>query len=437
MGLLASAMLTEISKESPEIYCVLEVSFPDVTRRYAETGVASVSQGLYKGRVLRWDTLPLGVEPRTCGLETVDFSVDIEDTDRDFSNLVIGLSGHLVRGSAFTLKLASPNVAQASWFTLFAGVLYDFEQPSANVWTLRFRPNDIALERPYPKVGAIGLTDWPNSSRDARGRIPSLTYGKVTSNGNKGAIDCPLVDIAGCRYMVCVGYAKAVDAVFKDGAPVTSGYSITHPVVNGRTYTLIVFTSSQGESVITADIQGYETVGDGSGTLIENQAEQLQHFLINWVWGDYKTGSWLSVGSYPIDTTYFSLAATFLSDRGHKGSRVLGGGAGQVQGLSTLEEWCSSLQCQPFWMNSGKLAIRFENPMATPYPTTTIAYERDWIAFGPLSYNAQDLMDRLNVNYLYDNVGGQYTQALEVRDPNLSHEMPDHLDMPWAYGSVT
>jgi hypothetical protein len=434
VGNLSAAMKAEMQKDHPEVYPLLTVSFPGGSKLVSSTAVASASLGLFEGRVLRWDTLRRGVAERTCGLESVDFSVDVSDVDRYFSNLLAGANGHGVRGSAFTLQLGSPNVIPADWFTLWAGVLADWEEPSPLVWTWQFRPNDLALERPFPKT-PIGPADWPNASKEARGLWPNLLYGRISISAQGGAISCPLVDITGCRYMVCAGRAKTVLSVFVDKVPVTSGYSITYPVVNGRVYTLIVFTTTQGEAVITADIEGYETVGDGSGALIENPAEQLQHLLVNWIWGDYKTGAWLSASTAPVDTTLFSAAATFLSNRGYKGSRVLGGQSTQQTGLSALEEWCSSLQCQPLWRNNGKLMIKFENPAANPYPAITLDGDRHVVAFGGLRSSSQDLMDRVNLQYLYDHVEGQYTQTLEVRDPSLTHEIPDSLELPWSYGS--
>lgn len=435
MDLLSATMLAELQSRSMAAYPLLEVSLPGGTKRVSHVPVASVSQGFYEPIVLRWDTLRRGVAERTCGLEDTDFSVDIDDTTREFSNLVAGASGYSIRGSAATLKIASPNVPQADWFTLFSGVLNAYEQLRPLVWTWRFTPNDLALKRPFPKT-AISQADWPNAHKDARGLYPNLVYGKLSTNGEGGAVTCPLVDITGVRYMVCAGRAKAVDAVFVDGEIVTTGYSVTYASVNGRIYTLIVFTAAREDgAVVTADVRGYESVGDGSGTLIENPAEQLQHLLVNWVWGDYKTGAWLSASTAPIDTTLFATAASFLSARGHKGSRVLGGQPSAQTGLNALEEWCRSHQCQPFWRNSGQLAIRFEDPAATPYPTSTLDDDR-FFRMAQLVYDARDLVDRVTVQYLYDHVAGQYTQVLEVRDLALAHELSDTMDQPWSYGSV-
>jgi len=431
VGLLSANMLAELKKPYPEVYPLLTVSFPGGTKRVSSSAVASASLGLFEGRVLRWDTLRRGVAERSNGLESVDFSVDVEDVSREFSNLLAGANGHAIRGSAFTLQLASPNVIPGDWFTLWAGVLADWEQASPLVWTWQFRPNDLALERPFPKT-PIGPADWPNASTSARGLFPNLPYGKLSQPA--GGISCPLVDITGSRYLVCAGRAKTITSVFADGVAVTTP-SVTYPVVNGRQYTLLDFTTTQGEAEITANIEGYESVGDGSGALIENPAEQLQHFLVNWVWGDYKIGAWLAASTAPVDTTLFAAAATFLSNRGYKGSRVLGGQPSQQTGLAALEEWCSSLQAQPFWRNNGKLAIKFEEPAASPYPVITLDGDRQFIVFGSLRYSSQDLIDRVTLQYLYDHPGGQYTQTLEVRDPSLTHEIGDSLELPWSYGA--
>jgi hypothetical protein len=79
--------------------------------------------------------------------------------------------------------------------------------------------------------------------------------------------------------------------------------------INGRRYALILgrvgYTDpdavSKGEKKLTINVQGIESIGDGSGTLITKGLLQYLHFLQNWAFNDYQSGSWLNSPAYPAD----------------------------------------------------------------------------------------------------------------------------------------
>lgn len=88
------------------------------------------------------------------------------------------------------------------------------------------------------------------------------------------------------------------------------GSTVNTHTINGHTYTVIFIKEGgnspldiqgiiSGDTPLTINVQGVETVGDGSGTLIENSLDIYYHFLKNWLFGDYQSGLWLPVETFP------------------------------------------------------------------------------------------------------------------------------------------
>ena len=74
---------------------------------------------------------------------------------------------------------------------------------------------------------------------------------------------------------------------------------------------------------------------------------------------------------------------------------------------------------------------------------TTIYFDDPWLRWDRnmggkfrLRYDTQQRIDRVTGAYLRNEVEGDYTQTLEVRDPSLTRDAPDSLELPWSHGSV-
>lgn len=429
MGRLASALRTELEKPAPAVYFLLSIVVGGTTYRWSDVGLVDSASGLYQARVLSWGgSLRRGVPQGDNGLDlSNDVEVTVDDTDQLLTTLLQGASRNAFRGATVTVKLASPNVAAANWFTLFTGRVETYAQPAPLMWTLRFSPNDLPLRRESIPKARITASDWPSSSIDARELPVPILYGRVSSsNGaNNGAISCPYVDAAGFRYLVCGGWAKAVDTVYKDGVAVAaSAYAITHPIVNGRQYTLIDFTSTQGTSAITCDAQGYETVGDGTGTLIEDPADIMEHLLSNWVFGDYRSGAWLSTAAI-IDATSF--ATTFFSDRGYKGSVYVNV---KRRGIDVLNDLLKSFEAKACWTPDGKVALKVEDVTAWSYVTDHVLRE-DEQASPSYTFPTAQLVDEVEAEWAATPTGG-FTQTLAVKDLATGEDAPEEIQLPFS-----
>ena len=431
MGLLSTAMKAELDKSPSSVFPLFSFTVGATTYRYSDVGGIVSSVGLYEPKVLTWGTITRGVTLRQNAVEFASLQVAIDDTDEAFTRLVEGSSRHSVRGASCTLTLASPNVPAVDWFTGYTGRVDSYSQQGPLAWLITASPNDLPLQRESLPKKKIDTSDWPNAAVAARGLDVPILYGTISSAnvGNAGAITCAYVDQSGFRYLVCAGRAKAVSMVYKDGAPVaSSAYSVTYPLVNGRRYTLIDFTSSQGTSTITCDAQGYESVGDGTGTLITDPPTVLKHVIVNWIYGDYKDGAWLADATAPVDTTSFG--TTFFSDRGVQASLYIDS---RRRGQDVVNDVLKSFEARAYWLSNGKIAFALEDFTSWSYASTVIR-QTDILGDPPgwsLGYETTNLVDAVTASWASTPVGG-YQQTLRVADLRTGEQAPEEIELPFS-----
>lgn len=422
-------MKTELQKQNPEFAFLLEFTVGAITYRYSDMGRPATA-GLYESKVLSWGgSIGRGVNLRENSLELNAVEIVLDDTDQTLTTLLEGSSRHSVRGATATIYLASRNVAVANWLTLYSGRIDTYSQPAPLIWSIQLSPLDLPLQRESVPKARISASDWPASALAVRDLPVPILYGRISSaNGaNNGAVSCHYVDSGGFRYLVCAGWAKAVDTVYKDGTPVAAAdYSVTHPTVNGRIYTLIDFTATQGASTITCDAQGYESVGDGSGTLLTDPAAIAQHLLVNWIYGDYKAGAWLSASTAPVDTTSFG--TTFYSDRGYEASVYIS--TAKRRGLDVVNDFLKSFEAKACWTTAGKVALKVEDFTSWSYVTDLVLRE-DELSGWTLGYPVANLVDEVEAQYALTPTGG-YQQTLSVKDLGTSENAPEAMDLPYT-----
>lgn len=430
-GLLSSALKVELRKATPEVYLALTVNFPDETWLLSSAALASTAQGEYLPRVKNWGAVGRSVELWPPSLGLPDTRVTIIDEDRRFSRLLAGESLPELRGSTATIHLRSPNVADVDSFLLFSGILEHWSQPDMITAELSFA-SDMRLLRSFFPAVSISEADYPFADPSALGGYYPILYGvhsSVGASGN-GAVPCLFVDTVANTYLLCLGRANRATGVYKDGV-VVSDYTVEYVERNGVLRTEIVFGADQGEAAITCDCEGYETVGGtvGGGTLITNPADQLKHLLSNFVFGEYKTGAWLSV-STRIDTTSFGTAATFFTAKGSKGAKYLG--TEQRRGEEVLTEWSASWFAHPFLTNAGKLGVAIlDHRKATVYVDDPWVRVEDIASFRP-SHDPDHMLKRISVQYAYDSVQKKFMRTLEVADLSSTEVGTLNLPMPWS-----
>lgn len=418
---------------------LLTLALPGGTKRYAMgPGVALLGTGQHESKLLELGTLSRAMSDRTGSMTAVEYEAVIDDTDGSFSALYEGADRRSIRGSAATRVLGSPNVPSGHWFTTFAGVIDRYSLDGPKRWRISVRPNDLAMVKGFYPKPLIDKSDWPNAPEASLAQFGPLLYGKHDSGtGGKGAVPLVLVDSTANKYLLCWGRAQGVDNTFADGAAPSGTWSVSHPTTNsGRLCTIVTFSVSQGSKAIAADVRGYEATGDGTGALIENPADQIKHLLVNWVFGDYKTGLWLADSTAPIDVNLFLQAKLYFDRFAARGSRRLFS-ASQGHGDATLDEWAKSTEAKLFWTSEGNVGVSMLAPQVREIHSD-YAYLRydDSQRRGAFPINLQpdweSLRDRVDLQYNYSEVQGKYVKTLSVRDPTLNFEAPDSLALPWS-----
>lgn len=427
MGRLSANMLAELKKPNPVAFPIFYFTHNSVTYRYSETGLIQSGVGLYEPRVTAWGAITRGVSQRQNSLEFGTTSVTLQDEDQMLTKLIFGPYGNSFRNSPAVIQLVSPNVGSSDWFTGYSGRIDSYAQDGPLSWTLSLSPNDLPLQRESLPKARITASDWPNSPVSVRDEYAPILYGNIASANvsNTGAVVCPFVDQGGFRYMVAAGWMKAVDTVYVAGVPTAaSNYTIEHPLVNGRRYTIIKFNASQGQSQITADVRGCETAGDGSGTLIEDPPTILKHVIVNWIYGDWKTGSWLADSTAPVDTTSFG--TTYFSDRGIKACLYVNK---KRRGQDVVNDMLKSMEAKAYWLANGKVAFAIDDFSAWSYPTNV--FKADEMNPAPIAYAANQLIDSVEGQWMNFPNGG-YQMTLRVADLRSGETAPEQVGMPFA-----
>lgn len=429
MSLLTGPMLGAIQQRVDTVW-LLELGLPGGTRRYSLDGANSASLGHYDGRLLSLGEIHRATD-RDYRLAAMEVQAEIDDTDMALGKLAEGSTGHQIPGSTAVIKLAAGGVATANWHTEATLLVDKLDFSQKRICTVTMRSDDLALNRAFPRDSI--LTDFPRADKTVTGDYATLIYGKYDSGGAGGAVPLPLVDPTKNWYLVQRGRAKAVDRVCVGGI-VASGWTATNVTVNGRWYTVVAFTVGQGTAAVTADVQGIDNTGDGTGALMENPATQLQHLLGNFVYGDWQSGSLLALTTARLHQAYVDATSTYFTNHGTKGSHRYAGA--QRTGLAALEEWCASWRVRPFWTCSGLIGLRFQNPGDTTAPVAWLRPENHELDPITLPYDTQNVLDRVSVRYHPDAVLDDLTQTLEIRDPSARLAGSMSLDLPWSYAGV-
>lgn len=428
MGKLSAAMKAELGRADGQWCDLFSFTLGATTYRYSRTGNHMAGVGLYEPKILERGPVTRGVQQRYNAVEFQTVDLLIDDTDQSFSQIVEGASGNSLRSATAVLQVASPNVASANWHTMFTGRIYSVTQPQPLQWQITLGQNALPLERESCSKGKVEVSDWPNSALDARDAALPLLYGRISSaNGaNNGAVPCLCVDQVGFRFLVCAGWAKAVDTVYVNGSPVAAAdYTITHPIINGRRFTLIDFASAPASNTVTCDAQGYEDVGDGSGALILNPAEMARHILHNHIYGDYRDGAY-STGA-PLDSAAFTALASFFTDRGYEASAYV---ASRRRGQEILNDFLNSFEVKTFWRADGTLAVKVEDFTEFAYVTDLVVYEPQILGW-TLRQATENIVDSIDAQWAMTPTGG-YQQSLTVKDLRTGESAPESLELPYS-----
>lgn len=463
MANLTAAMQAEVDRSNPRLRAGVRFTFPDGTKLYSDVGLCSRLNGFHEALVKDWGQIRDASADSRNALEISDWSgLQIIDKDGDW---VTRASKYELRGSPVVLTYSSPRIGTSDFFTRFSGVLLD-HSASDGVITIKCGPSFmLPLIAPFPEI-RVTLADFPELPDELvdiyapigpYGRHDSYAFGNATKGNSDGQI-APMyvgeytetnledVEITGSKFLIGVGMIKHVIMVYNNGIPITQGFApgnwkdqSIYETINGVTWSRLQFTTDKSDVDITLDLEGYETVGDGTGTLITDPTAQLMHFITNFGLGRYKTGPWLP-DSAVIDPTYLAALATYLGIQriptGYRGARYIE--ATEERGLliDAIDAWCASMEVKGLFTPAGQIAFgadSFDDP-GDVGQLSWIRRQFHELASGPMTptYPSIDAVKRIIGETSHSHAQGSYTERLMVLSQTAQSEGADKISRPWG-----
>lgn len=447
-GNLTAGALAEYSRTDPSLNRILELDLPDgSTRRYCDLvgSTDSVSLGPATPRIRRWGRFRRQLGDWRGSIPGVTGQLLFDDGSREWQSLLGTFGPDRLQYAAARLKVLSPNLTAGDITTVFVGMLESWPKPQRGQYQLVLRTNDLWLRSSITRL-QFRATDFPNADPSLfGGTLLPIVYGNHDSNGTgkNGAVKLLKVDGVNGYWFAGLGALKGIPKVYvdADAGTAASSFSFAPVTVNGLTYTRvssITPTPADGKNV-TADVQGYETVGNGSGTLVENPVDQLQHILVNFGYGaGYRGGSaWASVGATPIDTTAFTAAGAYCTAKGMKASRVFGDTAMTVEDV--IREYCVTWGLRAYWTFGGKLGVVPRTHILPAAARTWIKWDRDSFQQPSFTVDGVDgYLTSATARICYQDFLANYVAAIEVRNSLIpsSREVAQSFDFRSSYAAV-
>lgn len=291
----------------------------------------------------------------------------------------------------------------------------------------------------YPE--GDGSTAYEETDTPARG-IPVRHVGQLT-------------DTTGDNWeaFLVAGHAcQSVTAAYLDGEAIQSSeygatlalpgqtdfdtlFTTVYRDINSNRYTLVYLRGLLAEAVLvdrqvlTVDVAGIESVGDGSGTLITDIYAQYEHLLRNWVLRNYTSGAWATVGPTWGDTPYdvdVLDGASFLAAQGVADARISGGYTGAfgigLDDFGTVREWVARLNqsadCYCGFSRKSQFVVKmldasYTAVLAAPSFTADLGILRDTFA---IKDDALAIQNQIVTQYDYHWAAGSWRRGLTRED---------------------
>lgn len=304
------------------------------------------------------------------------------DNFRYWYNRIVRL---LIIGSSGRAAVDDPRVLFRGYVTSYGsrdGFIYDFSADDA--LTSEFSPFNPARKLPSRLIGSAQFSDCPAENL---GLPEPIGYGEITDTPDgtdKGAIPVTYVgtevisSVIWHRFLVFGHASLGITDTYTGGVKITSGqygvdvlapgkpswpFGTLYRDIGGRRYTLIYAKGAIADAaiaktaILTVNAYGAETVGDGTGTLIDATSQAYKHFMITYVFNNYETGAYPSNPIWsPAEPTIFKVnTASFdalellhqarLAFPYYRVGGVLGLN-GQVSIPEAIKDWNLSNDCQ-------------------------------------------------------------------------------------------
>lgn len=458
----SSTQRTALAKPGPHVWLVtldLPSTISSVTTYYiSKVGFAARGAGAkqYKPLVLGYSYPRYGVSDSGGNVQGVEMTIDVDDNARWLTAITEGRNADRIEGCAVVVKQAddtlfSAGVLTAQWITIFTGVVAGIDWKGKTA-TIRCRVNDSVLKHDAPgPIARITNDTWPLADPAAWTMTAPIIYGEHDSAGftDQGFIPLFSVDRTNYLYMVSLGRCQNVTAVFMDGKALTLTTHYTWGYTNrrGTWYTTVTITATGYSFIygaawtggttaekqaiangarVTADVLGIEDTGYGTGSLLVNPVDQINHYLSNFVFDTtWRRGAWNASHSRIGSNTALR---TFCDDRGFRGAVRIDQPA---SGTSQLAEWLQSFEFVGYWWTDGKLYLTVDDFTQTTDIYTSIPYARQEKL--DLSKNEDTLrVGKVTLNSIHDSAGGDYKASVTAQDPDKLTDAAATIDQLWG-----
>jgi hypothetical protein len=459
----------------------MEIEAPSGTKRYAKVPInldntPKIAKVYTFGKVKRRISNNLG------DLRSADIKSTLIDEDRvlrgleDSDNLVNSLVSYFVSTEAAIRAGSAPR-------RMFTGPIVDSDPMPGLEFDVTVKDwltaiLDELAKKTYP-TRTFGAADFPNlltAADDAsspgnpmmNGKAVPIIYGShrqvqpiyvgkrvvnafnwdesiVCGHAIKAINQWSAVDSANGDRAAMPLTTEGVDFLIPGYAGYTLHTGSANPYVdiNSNRYTRILTRGPRSDAhrlgtvPIILDVCGIESVGDGSGTMIDSLLRQILHLLINWILAPttYTSGAWLASPSFTvggstwskIDTATFETAKTTSEARiagGYKGAFILGWDGRTHQLEEIFRSAARSADIDFFINRHGQLAVSmFDSTIAS---TRTVVDLPDILK---ASFSAKRERTKIinKVTYRY---GRKYVDPVTQKTPAEDDFLPAGLREP-------
>jgi len=184
-------------------------------------------------------------------------------------------------------------------------------------------------------------------------------------------------------------------------------------------------------------VYGVSYNADGTGGLVKNPADQLQHFFANFVYNDWQSGAWFPLQAAPFDAAALSALQTFFNTRGLTAAiQVLS----QTTALDLLDAFCLSWEIRNYWTRLGCVGFLAED---RPLPSTLYIDSPWWRGelsqIGPVSFSYDSdeaLIDRVTADHIYCAAQSRFCAQMEVRDVSIDRQAVDSIQLRYLKAAI-
>ena len=464
----SAAFRAEVGKLGFDAIPIFTVAWPAPfgTELYSDRPIGFGEVGPAHPRALQADLSPSEIGLRPGVIKFPEGSIVLANRDRRLTKIMQG--GVDPRGVACSFSWAAVDssgvaLAVADWHTRFSGVVDRLESlASGESVRVFFRADYGPLRGNIPKAQIL-QSETPLALPTSWGIYWPIIYGTLDALGltGRGAVEainwCFDDATSQWRYSPMLGHATAVPRVYistNGGSSYTLGvlatdYNLAYPVVGGKVVTSIDLIADPGDNAkVACDIQGLEDVGDGTGNLIINAVEQLQHALANFGFTDHRgVDAWADPEDVPIDPVSFARCITHAGTFTAEGSIYLGGSTTATRIEDFVQEWLRSRPLyRPYWTKgAGRLGlavlpdVRFAG-YTSPGPTFPSDVDALFLRgqiheLGDSFSYVEDtslLVRRVDIEHIYLPIDQKFFGSLALQDVSQAEDVSEAFQMPFS-----